>query len=96
MDRDRLAAWLESPHRTFRWNDRQGHEESERYEGVTTTDDGLRWFRWSHVFEGGPGEGEHDVAHQSFADFRAEGPLRTMPDALRDELIAWIGEHAPS
>ncbi len=91
MDRGRLDDWLKSPHRTFRWND---GDDSERYEGVTTTDDGLRWFRWSHVFADEGGEGEHDVAHQSYEAFRASGPLRPMPDPIREELTSWVKEHA--
>jgi hypothetical protein len=90
MDRERLESWLMSPHRTFRWND---GTDSERYEGVTTTDEGLRWFRWSHVFADGTGEGEHDVAHQSYEAFLETGPLREMPDALREELATWMKEH---
>jgi len=92
MDRERLSAWLESPHRTWRWND---GADSERYEGVATTDEGLRWFRWSHVFADGTGEGEHDVVLQSFSVFREEGPVREMPKTAREELSAWIVEHAP-
>ncbi len=87
MDRGRLERWLKSPHRTFRWND---GEDSERYEGVTTTDEGLRWFRWSHVFADAGGEGEHDVEEQSYEAFRASGPLRDMPEDLRAELNAWL------
>ncbi len=92
MDRDRLRAWLTSPHRTLRW---RSDEDPDRYEGVTTSDEGLRWFRWSH-HHGEGGEGEHEARLQSFDDFRAEGPLRPMPEAREIELRAWVAAHARS
>ncbi len=90
MDRERLAAWLESPNHTWRWGD---GEDSAHYEGVTTTDEGLRWFRWSHIFADEVGEGEHDALVQTYAAFRKDGPARPLPDGVRDELTTWVDEH---
>jgi len=87
MDRDRLRRWLESPHRTFRWN------VGERsYDGVATTDEGLRWFRWSHEFGI---DGEHDAELQSWDEFRDRGPSRALPEPIRAELAEWIARHRP-
>ena len=87
MDRDALKSWLESPHRTLRWN----RGDRTRYEGVETRDDGLRWFRWSHEVGGG----ERDSELQSWADYDERGPLRDLPDEARAELEQWVTEHRP-
>lgn len=89
MDRDRLQRWLKSTHRTWRWN----HGDAESYEGVETTDEGLRWFRWSHRIREDGVQGEHDVEVQPYVDFRASGPLRRIPDEQRAELERWVAEH---
>lgn len=88
MDRDRLQRWLTSPHRTWRW---RFDDDYDRYEGVQTSDDGLRWFLWSHV----PGEdGAHEERTQSFASFAEDGPLRPLPEDVARELAAWLEENA--
>ncbi len=84
MDRQRLRSWLDQTHKTWRWND----GDNERYSGVSTTDDGLRWFRWSHVF--GEESGDHDVEIQPFDDFRTAGPRRALPDDVLEQLRAWL------
>ena len=89
MDRGRLERFLTSNHRTFRWNDGETREE---YEAVETTDEGLRWYRWSHRAEdGGPSE---DTL-QSYDDFAREGPQRPMPDHLRLALEAHVAARRP-
>jgi len=84
MDRRRLAAWLASPHRTWRWKD---PDDRTGYRAVETSDAGLRWYGWSHLFgEGGDGpSGEH---LQTWANFRVDGPARTVPDDVREDLTA--------
>jgi len=82
MDRDALARFMRFEHHTFRWNDGADHS---RYEAVESTDQGLRWYRWSHhpeLTEGGP----QDVAIQTYAAFRQDGPLRTIPDDVGQRL----------
>ena len=92
MDRDRLQRWLKSTHRTWRWN----HGSAESYEGVETTDDGLRWFRWSHAIREDGVHGEHDVELQSWAAYRDDGPARDMPDAMREQLDEWLVDNGRS
>jgi hypothetical protein len=90
MDRDRLNAWLSSPHRTWRWND----GESPEYHGVSTSDEGLSWFAHSHVFGDDGVSGRRGATSQSFAAFLRDGPLCAMPESMRAELEAWIRAHA--
>lgn len=92
MDRDRLQRWLKSTHRTWRWN----RGDAESYEAVETTDDGLRWFRWSHAIRDDGLNGEHDVEVQPWADYRASGPRRSMPGELRAELERWVADNEPA
>lgn len=92
MDRDRLQRWLKSTHHTWRWN----HGDAESYEGVETTDDGLRWFRWSHAIRDDGVHGEHDVAVQTFESFRRSGPMREIPEEQLEQLRRWVSEHIPS
>ena len=88
MDRARIDAWLHAKHRTFRW---RADEIADRYEGVETTDQGLRWFAWSHL----PGEdGLTREAWQSFEDFAARGPAHALPADVERQLRAWIEERA--
>ena len=76
-----------SRHRTFRWND---GKDVERYEAVETRDDGLLWYRWSHLpHEGGRG----DEALQGYDAFLRDGPLRDAPPRIVAALRAWIDEH---
>ena len=76
-----------SRHRTFRWND---GKDVERYEAVETRDDGLLWYRWSHLpHEGGRG----DEALQGYDAFLRDGPLRDAPPRIVAALRAWIAEH---
>lgn len=83
MDRDRLARWLGSGHRTLRWS--AGSRDG--YEAVETTDQGLVWYRWSHRI---PDGGERDRELQSFEDFEARGALRSPPDAVLEQLRALV------
>lgn len=88
MDRDALRRWLDSPHKTWRWND--GARDA--YRGVETSDEGLRWFRWSHRFADGAG-GLEAESRQTWAEFDREGPREAMPPELRSELDAWVARH---
>lgn len=88
MDRSRLQHWLKSTHRTWRWSS----ADAETYDAVETTDEGLRWFRWSHAFRDDGVHGEHDVQLQSVEDFERNGPLREMPEQLEAELRHWLHE----
>jgi len=81
--KERIARWLDAGHRTWRWN----RGETGSYDAVETTDDGLRWYRWSHDIEG---EGAFDVVRQSFTEFRASGPPRPMPPSVREAVKAWV------
>jgi len=92
MDRDRLQRWLKSTHRTWRWN----HGNAESYEGVETTDAGLRWFRWSHAIREDGVHGEHDVELQSWDAYRDDGPARAMPHAMREQLEEWLADRGRS
>ena len=84
MDRDRLDAWLGSPHRTWRW---RHDDDYDRYEALETRDDGLHFFAHSHV----PGEdGIYRTAHQSYEAFAADGPLWRLPEETERELRAWL------
>ena len=84
MDRDRLDAWLRSPHRTWRW---RLDEDYDHYEAVESSDEGLRFFAWSHV----PGEdGLHREGRQSFDDFERDGPLWAMPEDVEAQVRAWL------
>ncbi|MCA9576142.1 MAG: hypothetical protein R3B40_11130 [Polyangiales bacterium] len=82
MDRDALARFMRFEHRTFRWNDGEDHS---RYEAVESTDEGLRWYRWSHHPELDQG-GAQDVALQGYAAFLADGPLRALPEEVAHRL----------
>ena len=93
MDREALRRWLTSPHRTWRWTEGTGAEDTaERYRGVETTDAGLRWFRWSHRFGHGE-DGLQGEVLQPWARFAADGPLEPMPVEARAELEAWYERH---
>jgi hypothetical protein len=84
MDRARIEAWLNAKHRTFRW---PTDENADHYEAVETTDDGLRWFAWSHL------HGEDGLTHeslQSWAELEADGPARPMPPEVERALRDWI------
>jgi hypothetical protein len=65
--------------KSFRWNDGMG---TERYEAVEVRGDGLLFYEWSHVH----GEGRTSELLQSFDDYRARGPARTVPKTVRAEL----------
>jgi hypothetical protein len=82
MDRDALARFMRFEHRTFRWNDGADHS---RYEAVESTDQGLRWYRWSHHPELAEG-GLQDEALQTYAAFQQDGPLRAIPDEVGQRL----------
>jgi hypothetical protein len=61
---------------------------------VESTDGGLRWYRWSHHPELEEG-GMKDEALQPYAHYRANGPLRALPEAsanaLRDHVARLLG-----
>ncbi|MEM9191305.1 MAG: hypothetical protein AAGF12_19185 [Myxococcota bacterium] len=86
MDRYQLDRWLRSPGRTWRWN----HGDPERYEGVTASGEGLRWFRWSHRIDG---PGEENVEVQTFKAFVNDGPARPAPTEIVEQLRRWVAEH---
>ncbi len=77
-----------SRHRTFRWNDGR---DVERYEAVETTDDGLRWYAWSHAT--GEDGGRHDEVRQGYDELLRDGPPRDVPAGVLAALRAWIDEH---
>lgn len=79
MDREALSRFLSGGHETLRWN--QGDRDG--YDAVETTDEGLRWYRWSHVT--GQGRPLSEV-RQSYAAFLAEGPARPAPRAVLAKL----------
>jgi hypothetical protein len=84
MNRDRLDRWLTGRHRTTRW---PTDDNADHYAAVETTDDGLRWFSWSHL------HGEDGLTReerQSYADFAENGPRWPIPEAKLRELIESI------
>lgn len=88
MDRDRLREWLDSPHYTERW---RFDDDYDRYDGFTTSDEGLQWFLWSHV----PGEdGAYDEQLQTWAELDRDGPLRPIPEEKSQRLASWRQERA--
>ncbi len=64
---------------TVRWND---GSDPGRYEAVEARDEGLVWYRWSHVH----GRGREDEAVQSYASYFERGPLRALPASAAAEL----------
>lgn len=84
MDDDRLRSFAER--RTWRW--RPNPDDRDHYAGVETTDDGFRFFAWSHLDDGLTRD-----ERQSFADFEARGPAWPLPRAIEEEVRAWLAEH---
>lgn len=70
-------------HRTWRW--RPEPTDADHYHALETTDQGLRYFAWSHV-----DEGLTDEARQAFDAFEREGPAWPVPEAVKAEVQAWL------
>ncbi|MEM9862841.1 MAG: hypothetical protein AAF938_14675 [Myxococcota bacterium] len=87
MNRDAMRAWLDEPGKTWRWN--QG--EADGYEAVELRGKRLRWYRWSHAFEGG---GAVDEVLQPTASFLRDGPPRPVPARVREALERAISASA--
>ena len=90
MDRERLQRWLRSPHRTWRWRHGDAYE---RYQAVSSTDEGLLFYVWSH--EHGE-DGMQEGTLQPYAEFAERGPLVELPEGvdrqLRDWVATWLAE----
>jgi len=85
MDRDALRRFIASPHRTWRW--REAPDDPDHYRAVETSDEGLRWYAWSHL----PGEdGPYDEVRQSFAEFETKGPPWDVPIETHSALHKWL------
>ena len=54
---------------------------------------GLRWYRWSHVFRADGVHGEHDVVLQTIPDFVRDGPVRAVPEEIRQELDGYVARY---
>jgi hypothetical protein len=89
MDRARLEAWLNSPHRTWRWKD---PSDRDGYQAVETSPEGLRWYAWSHLFGEGR-DGPSPARVQGWAEFRSSGPAHPVPPEVRQELEAFADAH---
>jgi hypothetical protein len=81
---DRLRSF--SMHRTWRW--RPDAADADHYRAVETTDEGLRYFAWSHV-----DDGLTEEHRQSFEAFEREGPRWPLPANVARELAAWLATH---
>jgi hypothetical protein len=73
-----------SMHRTWRWRPDPG--EQDVYHALETTDDGLRFFEWSHV----DAIGLRREARQSFDSFAREGAAWPLPADIASALGAWL------
>ena len=91
MDRDALARFMRFEHRTLRWNDGADHS---RYQAVESTDEGLRWYRWSHQVEVEEG-GQQDVTLQPYSAYHADGPLWTVPEDVAQRLREHVAGLTP-
>ncbi len=81
MDDDRLRAF--AAHRTWRW--RPDPSDADHYVAIESTDQGFRYFAWSHVDDGLTRE-----ERQSFEDFEARGPAWPVPNAIEEQVRAWL------
>lgn len=70
-------------HRTWRW--RTDPEDRDGYLALETTDEGFRFFAWSHR-----GAGLVEEKRQSFDDFEREGPAWPLPHDIEQEARAWL------
>ena len=74
--------------KTFRWND---GVDADGYRAVEVRPDGLFFYEWSHLHA----EGRTGELLQSLTDFRALGPARPVPSAVRVELDAIVNSLEP-
>jgi hypothetical protein len=88
MGPDRLRSF--SSHRTWRWRLDPG--DPDHYLAVESTDQGLRYFAWSHL------HGEDGLtreARQPFDAFERDGPLWEMPEDVERGVREWLATHRP-
>lgn len=74
-----------SAHRTWRW--RTDWDDPDHYLALESTDEGFRYFAWSHLH----GEdGLTEDALQPFDAFERDGPLWPLPDEIERQVRAWL------
>lgn len=84
-DRSRLRSF--ALHRTWRW--RKDDTDPDRYLALESTDEGFRYFAWSHLH----GEdGLTEEQRQSFEAFEQQGPLWSLPDEIERQVRDWLVE----
>lgn len=72
-------------HRTWRW--REDWEDPDHYLGLESTDEGFRFFAWSHLHGD---DGLTREARQSFDDFDRDGPAWPLPEEIERQVRAWL------
>lgn len=82
-DPDRLRSF--ATHRTWRWREDGG--DPDHYLALESTDEGFRYFAWSHLH----GEdGLTSEVRQPFDAFDRDGPLWPLPDEVARQVRAWL------
>lgn len=71
--------------RTWRW--RPNESDQDHYLAVETTEDGLRYFAWSHL-----DRGLTDEVRQTFAQFESDGPAWPLPEDIERRVREWLAE----
>jgi hypothetical protein len=84
MDEDRIRSFAE--HRTWRW--REDPADADHNVGIESTDEGFRYFAWSHLDAGLTRE-----ERQRFEDFDRDGPRWPLPAGVEAQVREWLAAH---